>query len=62
MIGSFATAGIAHSYYPSSNRGVGLVAETALIRLGENAVASVFQEFIVRKLTPKVSNRAQAEE
>jgi hypothetical protein len=62
VIGSFATAGIAHSYYPSSNRGVGLVAETALIRLGENAVASVFQEFIVRKLTPKVSNRAQAEQ
>jgi hypothetical protein len=62
VIGSFATAGIAHSYYPSSNRGVGLVAETALIRLGENAVASVFQEFIVRKLTPKVSNRAQADQ
>jgi hypothetical protein len=62
VIGSFATAGIANSYYPSSNRGAGQVAETALIRLGENAVASVFQEFIVRKLTPKVSNRAQAQQ
>jgi hypothetical protein len=41
---------------------VGLVAETALVRLGEKAVASVFQEFIVRKLTPKLSNRAQGQQ
>ncbi len=60
VIGNFAAAGIANTYYPASDRGAGLVAETALVRLGENAVASVFQEFIVRKLTPKVSNRAQA--
>jgi len=38
------------------------VVETALIRFGENAVSSVFQEFIVRKLTPKVSNRAQPQQ
>jgi hypothetical protein len=62
VIGNFAAAGIANAYYPASDRGAGLVAETALVRLGENAVAAVFQEFIVRKLTPKVSNRAQAEE
>jgi hypothetical protein len=61
VIGNFAAAGIANAYYPASDRGAGSVAETALVRLGENAVASVFQEFIVRKLTPKVSNRAQAE-
>jgi hypothetical protein len=30
----------------------------ALIRLGENAVAAVFQEFIVRKLTRNVPARA----
>ena len=60
VIGNFAAAGIANAYYPASDRGAGLVAETALVRLGENAVAAVFQEFIVRKLTPKVSNRAQA--
>ena len=59
VIGNFAAAGIANAYYPASDRGAWLVAETALVRLGENAVASVFQEFIVKKLTPKVSNRAQ---
>jgi len=61
VVGNFAAAGIADSYYPSSNQGAGQVVETALIRLGENAVASVFQELIVRKLTPKVSNRARAQ-
>ncbi|HSY66496.1 MAG TPA: carboxypeptidase-like regulatory domain-containing protein [Terriglobales bacterium] len=61
VVGNFAAAGIANSYYPASDRGAGYVAETALIRLGESAVASVFQEFIARKLTPKVSNRAQAQ-
>jgi Carboxypeptidase regulatory-like domain len=59
VIGNFAAAGIANAYYPASDRGIGYVAETALIRLGQNAVASVFQEFIVRKLTPRVSRRAQ---
>jgi Carboxypeptidase regulatory-like domain len=62
VVGNFAAAGIANYYYPANDRGAGMVAQTALIRLGENAVASVFQEFIVRKLTPKVSNRAQPQE
>src|SRR5271156_4716250 len=62
VVGNFAAAGIANVYYPSSNQGAGQVAETALIRLGENAVASIFQEFVVRKLTPKASKRAQAQQ
>jgi len=59
VVGNFAAAGIANFYYPANDRGAAWVAETALIRLGEKAVASVFQEFIVRKLTPRVSKRAQ---
>ena len=62
VIGNFAAAGIANFYYPANDRGAWLVAETALVRLGENAIASVFQEFIVRKLTPKLSNRAQPQQ
>jgi hypothetical protein len=61
VVGNFAAAGIANSYYPSSNQGAGQVVETALIRLGENAVASVFQEFIVRKFTRNPSARAPAQ-
>lgn len=62
VIGNFAAAGIAYTYYPASNRGAGIVAETALIRFAENSLASVLQEFVIRKLTPKVSNRAQAQQ
>jgi len=52
VLGSFAAAGIANFYYPSSYRnGAGLVLGAALTRLGESAVAGIFQEFIVRKLT-----------
>jgi hypothetical protein len=59
VLGSFAAAGVANLYYPSSDRnGAGLVLGAALIRLGENAVAAVFQEFIVRKLTRNVPARA----
>ena len=62
VVGNFAAAGIANYYYPANDRGAGMVAQTALIRFGENAAASVFQEFIVRKLSPKISNRAQSPE
>jgi hypothetical protein len=62
VIGNFAAAGIANAYYPASNRGAGIVAETALIRFGENSLASVLQEFVIRKLTPKISNTAQAQQ
>ena len=59
VLGSFAAAGIANFYYPSSDRhGASAVVGTALIRLGESAVAGVFQEFIVRKLTRNVPDRA----
>jgi hypothetical protein len=59
VLGSFAAAGIANLYYPPSDRnGAGLVLGAALTRLGESAVAAVFQEFIVRKLTRNVPPRA----
>lgn len=58
VLGNFAAAGIANLYYPSSDRnGAGLVVGAALTRLGENAVAAVFQEFIVRKLTRNLPAR-----
>ncbi|HXW61760.1 MAG TPA: carboxypeptidase-like regulatory domain-containing protein [Candidatus Acidoferrales bacterium] len=57
ILGNFAAGGIANLYYPASNRGVGLTFETAGIRIGETAVAGVFQEFIIRKLTPNLPPR-----
>ena len=52
IAGNLAAGGISNLYYPSNDRnGIGTVAGTALIRLGETAVANIFQEFISPKVT-----------
>ena len=57
IIGSLAAGGISNLYYPAQDRnGAWLTFETALIGTGESAAANLFQEFIVRKLTPKAPN------
>jgi hypothetical protein len=57
VLGNLAAGGLANLYYPANKRGVGLTFETAGIRIGETAVAGVFQEFIIRKLTPNARPR-----
>lgn len=52
--GALATGALANLYYPGPQRsGARVVFSTALIRVGETAVANVFQEFIL----PKTHNR-----
>jgi hypothetical protein len=61
IIGGLAAGGISNLYYPASSRdGVQLTFENALIGTGESAVQNLFQEFIVRKLTPKIPNYSAA--
>lgn len=55
--GNLAAAGITDTYLPPKNRNVGFVFQSAGIRILETAFANVFQEFISRKVTPRVSNR-----
>ena len=57
--GSLATGAISNLYYPKSDRGVALTFETAFIRIGESAGANIFQEFVIRKLTPSARRQAQ---
>jgi Carboxypeptidase regulatory-like domain len=54
ILGGLASGGISNLYYPEKDRGVALVFENTLIGTGETAVINLFQEFIVRKLTPHV--------
>jgi hypothetical protein len=55
ILGGLASGGISNLYYPSANRdGVTLTFENSLIGLGTSAVGNLFQEFVVRKLTPRV--------
>jgi Carboxypeptidase regulatory-like domain len=58
VLGSFAAGAIGTYYYPASNRNrAQLALETTLFRLGESALSSVLQEFILRKLTPHARTR-----
>lgn len=53
ILGSLAAGGISNLYYPASSRnGAGLTFENTLIGIGGSAIANLFQEFLVRKLTP----------
>ena len=54
VIGSLAASGIAQSYNPPRDRGVGLTFENSAIGIGATAAANVLQEFVIRKLTPNL--------
>jgi len=54
-LGGIAAGGISDLYYPASNRsGVEVTFANALIGTAEGAVQNLFQEFIVRRLTPRL--------
>ena len=58
VAGNLAAGGISNLYYPANDRnGIGTVVSTALIRLGETAVANIFQEFVASKVTPSLASR-----
>ena len=62
ILGGLAAGGISNLYYPASSRnGVGLTFENALISTGASAISNLFQEFLVRKLTPHVPNYGAAQ-
>ena len=56
IIGSFATGGISYLYYPASDRSASLLLQNSLIRIAEGGVAGIFQEFVVRKFTPRLKS------
>jgi len=61
ILGSMAAGGISNLYYPAQDRnGVGLTFENAAIGIGATAIGNVFQEFVVKRLTPKLPNNAAA--
>jgi len=55
ILGGLAAGGIANLYYPAEDRnGAALTFENASLGIGVTAIQNVFQEFVVRKLTPKL--------
>lgn len=60
VIGAFATGAISYTYYPPGDRH-GVIWQNGLIKLGESAVAGVFQEFVIRRLTPHLQTHAKTQ-
>lgn len=57
VLGSLAAGGLSNLYYPEQDRnGADLTFENAAIGIGATAIANLFQEFIIRKLTPKLAS------
>jgi hypothetical protein len=58
ILGNLAAGGISNIYYPAQDRdGATLTFENAAIGIGATAVGNVLQEFVIKKITPKVPNR-----
>lgn len=61
ILGSLTAGGISNLYYPAQDRnGAGLTFENAAIEIGASAAANLFQEFVIRKLTPNAHNHDPA--
>jgi Carboxypeptidase regulatory-like domain len=57
ILGGLAAGAISNLYYPPQDRdGVQLTFENAAIGIGGGAATNLFQEFLIRKLTPKHTN------
>jgi hypothetical protein len=51
VFGNFAAAGISNAYYPPADRGVKLTIDNTLIGYAAGAVNSLFQEFLLKKIS-----------
>ncbi|MGA7255860.1 MAG: carboxypeptidase-like regulatory domain-containing protein [Terracidiphilus sp.] len=53
LAGNLAAGGISNLYYPSTDRNnLTVILDSTAIGMGEDAIGNIFQEFVVRKLTP----------
>lgn len=57
ILGSLTAGGISNLYYPASNRnGAATTFQNAGLTIAGGALQGLFQEFVVKKLTPKLPN------
>jgi hypothetical protein len=55
IIGDLASGAIANAYYPSQDRGAGLVVRSALVGVGGRIALGILQEFVLHKWTSRPS-------
>jgi hypothetical protein len=62
ILGSLAAGGISNLYYPSQDRnGAELTFENAAVGIAGNAIGNLLQEFVLKKLTPKVPKHVSSD-
>lgn len=62
ILGNFAASGISNLYYPRGDRDhVKLTFEEALVGIAAGAGGNLFQEFLIRRITPRVHHRIHPE-
>jgi hypothetical protein len=57
ILGDLSSGAIAEAYYPSQNRGAGVVVRSALIGAGGRAALGIVQEFVLHKWTDRKSSQ-----
>jgi hypothetical protein len=57
VFGNLASASLSNAYYPAANRGARLTINNWLIGTGSGAIGSLFQEFLVKKISRGVQPR-----
>jgi Carboxypeptidase regulatory-like domain len=58
ILGSLAAGGISNLYYPAKDRnGAQLTLENTLLGLAGSGIGNLFQEFLIRRLTPHARNQ-----
>ena len=57
VFGNLASASLSNAYYPAANRGARLTIDNWLIGTGSGAIGSLFQEFLVKKISRGVQPR-----
>ena len=57
ILGDLASGALANAYYPSQDRGVGLVVRSAAIGIGGRMVFGIVQEFVLHKVTTQHSSQ-----
>ena len=53
ILGDLASGAIANAYYPSQDRGAGLVVRSALVGIGGRMALGIVQEFVLHKWTSR---------
>lgn len=52
ILGNLLSAGLSNTYYPANQRGAGLLMQNGLLSTALGAVGGLFQEFVLRRMTP----------